>query len=241
MFKWYPDSIKPEPAVVTELNCLLMLAGLGRARLVIKRDGRQRWVRTHMLCPSVPGGIPGILQALESGDWAIAPSVRLTMVELAERDRHPGTPEECAMDLALLSLAGLGYARLTLHQNGDAVWVPDASLLLHFKTIASGEQSVDVSEADAGLKADCPTDAKRRTLVRMDECLRAFIQRSFGRAKAEESHNDFNKHLLQILITHELNGEAIAYKDFDGELAWKASDEFRQKFEGGQSLYSKSS
>jgi hypothetical protein len=82
-----------------------------------------------------------------------------------------------------------------------------------------------------GIKQFNELNTGKATGIRMDDTLtqvagffKQLGQRQFG------SDLDMAATKLAMLHTLEIGGDAVAYKDFDGVLAWKASEQMQEHF-----------
>jgi hypothetical protein len=120
-----------------------------------------------------------------------------------------GCADQITEDCVLLTLAGLGSACWHLDPTGEPVWVPTMDGIEQFNELGAGKA--------AGIRMD-------NTLTEVAGFFRQLGQRQFG------SDLDMASTKLAMLHTLEIGGDAIAYKDFDGVLAWKASEQMQQHF-----------
>jgi hypothetical protein len=112
-------------------------------------------------------------------------------------------------DYVLLTLAGLGSACWHMDPTGEPVWVPTIDGIKQFNELSTGKAT--------GIRMD-------DTLTQVAGFFKQLGQRQFG------SDLDMTSTKLAMLHTLEIGGDAVAYKAFDGVLAWKASEQMQEHF-----------
>jgi hypothetical protein len=124
-----------------------------------------------------------------------------------------GTTENAGHDLMLLVLAGSRKARFErIDEGGGFRWIATPALINEFNSEMTGKESEEI-------RIDS-------TLSEVAEYWYILSKESAGGVAPPRSGVNFIT--VQMM---EMDGRAIAYRDFDGALAWKASDEFRREWE----------
>jgi hypothetical protein len=165
----------------------------------------------------------------------MSPSLKLAIAEIVdhcllsdeEADRRI-TPA-----LALLILAGKGQAELELVDKG-VVWLPGVELLLNFKSVTAeggfrsqggGALVLGGAKVKHGV-----VKSKYRNKLRMDALLKDLTKYCYKASRKTVPGIGRDAASIIVLIGAEAHGDAIAYKDADGHLAWKASDKFVREY-----------
>lgn len=205
---------------------LLVYAGYGMAKCIMEKDGI-RWVATEMLnerralldiskfdnLKSEPAAKPALTGSLQ---------VRMEqLLDYAKLQTPLKNSENCTFDLVLLTLAGLGLATLVPTENGQEIWAGRPNLF-----IGDYESILFSKSHNSGLKR---TTDLRRQLMDDDLKFHAKMMRKLARAGG---HNVGSKRDtdIAVLLTYEYAGNAIAYRNADGRLAWKASPKLLKEF-----------
>jgi hypothetical protein len=143
-------------------------------------------------------------------------SLSIILAECVDRARKEQCdagrdPEKITADLVLLVLAGTGKARLMLKNNDEMVWMPSPELFAEYN------DDIIVNARAGGM--------------RMDDTLKALAKDYYVANKL--SPKEFKMSELvrySMMQIFEIRGSAIAYRDCDGALAWKATEELQKKF-----------
>jgi hypothetical protein len=173
--------------------------------------------------PSILGSLQLAIAAIREHSQTLRTSSNNNSVEI--------TSEE-----TLLAFAGSGRARLVPSPGGGTVWVPSIALLLEFESLIVEKEPKYVTgealkEKYARTRAKGRLNRKRR--IRMDDLFKHHMKHLYKlmRLQFPGIPLDHDSVAISALIRHELAGEAGAYKDSDGCLAWKASEDFRREYE----------
>jgi hypothetical protein len=186
------------------------------------QDGKPIWVATERLKQTFTGDQSDLFALMCEGAVEEASRARVTgslgiilveCVDLAKKKQSAAgmSPEKITKDLLLLILSGSGKARLMSEDDGEMVWMASSEVFAEFNDILLGEKV-------GGL--------------RMDDVLKAKAKHYYVGLKSSAEGVRVSKttascSMLQAL---ERRGAAIAYRDTDGALAWKASDELQRDF-----------
>jgi hypothetical protein len=202
-------------------SILLMLAGRRLAKLEVA-NGKPVWVagkdlaRADKLLGSKPLALSSLCRG--SGDEPrgakMSGSMKIVLAEFVNQARNKSaasadSKDQITEDYVLLTLAGLGSACWHKDPTGEPVWVPTISGIEQFNELSTSEAT--------GIRMD-------ETLTEVAGFFSQFGQRQFG------SELDMASTKLAMLHTLEIGGDAVAYKDFDGVLAWKASEQMQEHF-----------
>jgi hypothetical protein len=209
---------------VSTNTTLLTFAGMGLAKCVFEGD-YQTWVRTELLVeletmPTTPLDLtPFMIEvATEENVPHMTKSLRLIIADIVENGRQtrPEYAENITVDSTLLGLAGLGLVSSLEALDGKWIWVAKPELVDRFK-MGGGVDSLAM---------------RRRPEIRTDDVLMTVIK-CFCKMARARSGRSLSKRVATIstLLSLESGGDAIAYKDDDGQLAWKASENLRRQFE----------
>jgi hypothetical protein len=120
-----------------------------------------------------------------------------------------GGADQITEDHVLLTLAGLGSACWHMDPTGEPVWVPTMDGIEQFNELSAGKA--------IGIRLD-------DTLTEVAGFFNQLGQTRFESGVPAALTN------LVMLHTLEIGGDAVAYKDLDGVLAWKASERMQQHF-----------
>jgi hypothetical protein len=191
-------------------------------RRKVVRDGEPVWIASENLAASsqVSAKSLDLVPLLggagkEPSQPKLTGSLKIILADFVNRARNEHlargeNADNITEDLVLLMLAGSGKACWLMDPTGEPVW------------LASIEGVQEFNEASAGKKAFS---------IRMDETLTGVAQFGcdLGQAKVG-SDLPMDAIKLALLQSLEIAGEAVAYKDFDGALAWKASEGMQEDF-----------
>jgi hypothetical protein len=213
-----------------ELNntILLTFAGMGLAKAVVGKND-VTWVPTDRLeevrkTPSEPIDLAPFMGTFVDGtaEPEMTPSLRLIIADMIEvgRRAQPESAENITVVTTLLGLVGQGLASFVEARGDKMIWVAAPELIDRFESIKAGL----AGHAEA-----------RQSEIQMDDHLRMLANQLFAMAKLRFRRMS-NKRvrraaIIQMLLTQEIAGAAIAYKDGEGRLAWKASADLRRSFE----------
>jgi hypothetical protein len=175
------------------------------------------WVRTDVLAelekePARPFDLtPLMTTTRKQGDCVarMTESLRLIVADIIElgKRQHAEWAEQNAVDFILLMLVGQGAASITKAQDDNLIWCANPPLIDGYQMGGgSGKPKLLV---DAALKGTV------KAMTSLVEC---------------EIGCKVPKRII-ALIQHELIGDAVAYKDCKGRLAWKASAELVRDLE----------
>ena len=195
------------------VSILLMLAGQGLAKMEIGGGGPV-WVAAEDLAagshrPAKPLDISS--RSGCSRNQPMGPkmtgSMKIVLAEFVNQARKKSAAsgdsgDQITEDYVLLTLAGLGSACWHMDPTGEPVWVPTIDGIEQFNELGTGKA--------AGIRMD-------DTLTQVAGFFRQLGQMRFGSGAPATLIN------LAMLHTFEIGGDAVAYRDLDGALAWKAS------------------
>ncbi len=202
---------------------LYTLVGMGLAQAVDKDDDGISWVPTRKFkrrrnVEVAPIGFSVIAPLLavnvDPNRQSMTGSLRLIIDDMVKVSKDAGN--ECASsDSTLAALGGFGYALLGEGPNGDLVWTACPEL---------------ISSYVLGMEWRLPLPGEDLPLIRRDDTLKREIDRFWNLSRekfgaAEEKRSFTCSWLLRL----ERRGDAIAYKNNIGQMAWKASPEFVKK------------
>jgi hypothetical protein len=207
---------------------LLTFGGLGLAKAVTGKKGT-KWIPTDQLNEftdpaELPADLTPVMLAFKdrSGEREMAKSLRLIISDMIAigRQKQPKLAENITADTTLLTLAGDGAVSLVKGASGDPIWVADPDIIDQFQTIRNGLVGHAV---------------RRQSKIQMDDVLKTITDQFSAMAKKRfgESLSKRTKRagIIRMLLTQEINGNAIVYKDSKGRLAWKASADLCSSFE----------
>ena len=203
---------------------LLTLAGMGLATKV-RKQADFVWVSTERLkelqkTPTAPFDLTPFITAsiAGNGEPRMTESLRLILRDIITNDRaaRPEIIENITVDSTLLALAGCGLAYLAKEPGDQWIWSPKIALIDKYK-MGKGIEGLAY-----GPKAE----------IKIDLVLKCVINNFAQMARLRNGHN-VNKRVLTVttLLETERAGDAIAYLDGEGQLAWKASGSLQQAFE----------
>ena len=206
-------------------TALLTFAGMGLVKAVVA-NGETIWVKTEKLkevekTPPAPVDLSPFMEAPveKSGEPEMSNSLRLIVEDIITigRKNQPELAENMTVDSTLLGLAGQGLVLFVDGPDDKCVWVAHADLIDHF---------------DLGRDGIASFASRRRAEIRVDAALKNVTKEYYKMSKALFD-GGYSKRAVKIytLLTLEMNGEAVAYKDDQGCLAWKASGDLRKSFE----------
>jgi hypothetical protein len=206
-------------------TALLTFAGMGLVKAVVA-NGETIWVKTEKLkevekTPPAPVDLSPFMEAPveKSSEPKMSNSLRLIVEDIISirQKNQSELADNITIDSTLLFLAGQGLALFVDGPDDKCIWVPHADLIDHFELGRDGIASLA---------------SHRRAEIRMDALLKNATKEYYKMSKALFG-GAYSKRAVKIqtLLTLEMGGEAIAYKDDQGRLAWKASDELRKPFE----------
>jgi hypothetical protein len=211
---------KNEPAEGELRNDLLeFLVGEGLAEVQI-RGGKPIWVATDRLAKTLRGeqiDLSTIVHgnAGETVDQPKLPgSLKIMLTAFIDHARKEQSargeePDKVTIDEMLRILAGSGKARLMPGPDGKLVWVPSPGAFEEFNEMVFGHRTIE---------------------IRTDDVLKHMAQNFYELSKALMVGDDVSKDVaaLAMLQNLEVAGDAIAYRDLDGALAWRASKQLRR-------------
>jgi hypothetical protein len=196
---------------------LLHFAGLGFARAEHTSSGLT-WVGTELLeelekGPTRPFDLTPLMTTNETkGDNAprMTGSLRLIIADIIAlgKQQHAGWAEQNTVDFILLLLAGKGLVSNAMDQAGNWIWCANPQLIDEYQT----------------------GGGPRKPKLIMDETLKG-IQKALTQLVEVETGCKVPKRMSTIvgLTQQELHGLAVAYKDSEGRLAWRASEESQRE------------
>jgi hypothetical protein len=158
-------------------------------------------------CAVAEEGAPRILSSLQV--------IIDGMKTQGERTWPLGKVDESTGEGALVELVGKGLVELFFDPDGGPAWVPSLGLL-----VAAVENPAGWLGASGTIGPGKP---------RVDDDLRGDIACWFEHGRAHYPDVDLKEDLettSAILREYELRGDAVAYLDRDGMLAWRACDTF---------------
>jgi hypothetical protein len=205
---------------------LLAFAGMRLAKCVRKKRAWW-WVGTEELgdlkkAPDAPVDLTPFMATIieKKGDPQMMESLRLIITDVVTvgRKTRREMAENITMDTTLLAFAGCGLASFKRISNDKWVWAPDVTLIDRYQ-MGNGIGGV--------------ANGNKAKLV-LDDILKFVFENLFKMARLRTGHN-VSKRIPTIttLLLQECHGEAIAYIDGQGRLAWKASGKMRKAFEEG--------
>jgi hypothetical protein len=209
-------------------TALLTFAGMGLVKAVVT-NGETIWVKTEKLkevekTPPAPIDLSQFMATSDEGggEPEISNSLRLILGDIISigRKNQPDLADNMTIDSTLFRLAGQGLASFVDGPDDKCIWVAHSDLIDHFELGKDGIASLA---------------SRRRAGIRMDAALKSVTKEYYKMSKALfDSGYSKRAVKIQTLLTLEMNGEAIAYKDDQGCLAWKASGVLRKSFESSE-------
>jgi hypothetical protein len=234
-----------------EGSALLVLAGLGGARLEDNNGGTPIWVSM----PNMKDIEFAMLRELKLlRDRACNDSVTIerpfdVIIEpiLKSFDEEArfgirGTKASTIVEIAMAPSLKLAIAEIVDHcllselelVDKGVVWLPGAELLLKLKSVTAeggltSQGGGALVPGGAKGKRDV-VKSKYRNNLRMDARLEDLTKYCYKASRQELPGIGRDVASIIVLIGAEVHGDAIAYKDADGHLAWKASDKFVREY-----------
>jgi hypothetical protein len=196
---------------------LYTMVGMGLATCCREHWGIT-WIPTEKLkrrtdCTAVPMdyfSAVAVANDKKYGPQSMARSLRLIIDDMVEVEKDAMT--KGARDLVLDSLAHLGNALLGENPAGELIWVASPELINRYVM---------------GMQWRPLQPHGRPALIRLDDVLAREIERFWNASwtyfGAAEQRRSFT---CSWLLKLERRGDAIAYKNKMGQLAWNASPEF---------------
>jgi hypothetical protein len=204
-------------------TALLTFAGMGLVKAMVT-NGETIWVKTEKMkevekTPPAPIDLSPFMAASveEGGEPEMSNSLRLIVEDIisAGQKNQPELADNITIDSTLLLLAGQGLASFVDVPDDRRVWVAHSDLIDHFELGRDGIASLAV---------------RRGAEIRMDAVLKYVTKQFYKMSKASGGALSRRVAKINTLLILEMGNEAIAYKDDQGYLAWKASGELRQSF-----------
>ena len=204
---------------------LLTWAGMGLVHYVCGQKGLT-WFPTKLLTeaskqPRMPFDLTPLMAPPTelSNKPHMTGSLRLIIEAIVEikRRQEPELTNENNFDAMVFALAGKGMASLNDVLSDKPIWWASPDLVDQFES----------------MKAElCGKVSNRKTEIILDDLLQG-VTPLWGQLAETQLGKKLPKRKTAILtlLVQELAGDAIAYMDEKGRLAWKASDEFRREFE----------
>ena len=210
-----------EPAENAFRNDMLeFLFGQGWAEMRV-REGKRIWVATASLPEALRGeqiepsshmrnnaGEPAGEPAGQSTcEQKLTGSLEIMMAAFMDHARNERLargeePEEVTADRMLRMLARLGKVRLRPDPEGELVWVPSPEAFEDFNDIIFGHRTIG---------------------IRTDDVLKHMAQNLYELGEAHTIGADVCDDVASLAMLQglEVAGDAIAYRDSDGALAWR--------------------
>ncbi len=208
-----------EPAENAFRNDMLeFLFGQGWAEMRV-REGKRIWVATASLpealrgeqiepsshMPNNAGEPAGEPAGQSTCEQKLTGSLEIMMAAFMDHARNEWLArgedsKEVTADRMLRMLAKLGKVRLRPDPEGELVWVPSPEAFEDFNDIIFGHRTIG---------------------IRTDDVLKHMAQNLFELGEADVCDDVASLAMLQAL---EVAGDAIAYRDSDGALAWRVSE-----------------
>lgn len=203
---------------------LLTFSGMGLAKGVRGNHGTM-WVRTEQLkelerMQTAPIDLSPFMVRSDDGDNQpqMTESLRLILadiIRIGQQDR-PEIAQNITVDSTLLALAGQGLASFTRETGGKWIWDANVDLVDRYK-MGKGIQGFGNGP---------------KPKIKMDDVLEFVRKNSFKMARARDGYNVSKRvHTITTLLVLERHGDAVAYIDSEGQLAWKAAGNLRRSFE----------
>jgi hypothetical protein len=218
---------------------LLLLAGHGLVKLELSPTGEPTWSATEELIeadnsreagqpimkelfvPSANNRDIDIMPSLHIVIEAMLPKGPLCVLSINKDDKR--NKEE----RVLLLLAGLSLAVLMPQGNGDLAWAGTPQLLLAYNAYKERNPQGDLSQDSEW--GELTLIVRSNSKVRMDDLLTEDAQMWHKIAYAETGIKlDKQVTAMTGMMSAETIGDAVAYRDFDGQIAWKASERYRR-------------
>ncbi len=203
---------------------LFTFAGMGLAKQV-RRSKDVIWARTDKLkelekTPTAPIDLTPFMAATgdDGNEPEMTESLRLIIEDMmaACKESQPENSDNITVNSTLLILAGQGLASLGNSTDDSSIWVASPHLIDCFQMGKDGIASTP----------NCPSE------IQMDEALDTvaghFYEMSKRRFKGKLGRRSA---VISTLWTLEITGDAIAYRDDQGRLAWKSSGSLKKSFE----------
>jgi hypothetical protein len=197
-------------------------AGLGLARTIIQ-NGELTWVKTDRLKelekgPTAPVDLSKLMTPVAEGpdELTITGSLKLIIEDFIATEREQGPETACNVNEVLVRLAGQGLATL-IPTDTDWIWAAEPTLIDHYKMGKKGIREFGILG-----KPKIRMDETLKSIMKpMMELLELQFELEPGTKLARKARREST---IVVLLAQELQGDAIAYKDDKGRLAWKASD-----------------
>jgi hypothetical protein len=200
---------------------------MGLIQLVSEKNGLT-WAPTALLLeqwkkPPTPIDLTPLTEKTVDGSCRpqMAGSLRLMIEDIVEikRQQQPELEERNCVDAILIGFAGAGLASLIGGPGDEPMWSAHPELFFKFESIRAGLGG---------------RSKYRKTKIQMDDLLKMVVAQFEQMTKAKFGITSPKlATTITTLLTLETAGEAIAYKDNKGRLAWKASGQLRDSFTGG--------
>jgi hypothetical protein len=208
---------------IVQNEVLMFFAGLGLANIKNPTSDNPIWVaaQSSVVDEYIGDNFSAVFEQYFANRRKVLPSLNIILAEIIARislNQPASKAEGRTRDEVMLWLAGTHFTQLVPDNRNDTlIWAPFDDLACYFGsaewrasirmpkpgqlTFLSPRKLVD----PFGIRADCTLSATLND-----------IRESMGRDAA-----------FGHLLAMETHGDAIAYRDFDGGLAWKAAREFR--------------
>jgi hypothetical protein len=210
-----------------EDEVLMFFAGLGLARIEEPTSATPIWVaeQSNAVDSYIGDNFFSVFERYFAEGRNFLPSLSIMVADIVERIRSSRPrPDEQTENEVMLWLSGVHLAQLIPDvRAGALIWAPFDDLVRYF---ASAEWRASIRVRRPG-QLSFSSSTQLGGLVcetRVDGPLRAIIEayREMEGVDPADKASDFG-----LLLAMETRGEAIAYRDFDGGLAWKSSKAFR--------------
>jgi len=215
---------------VMQKTALVAFAGLGLARAVLQ-NGETTWVKTDRLkeletSPTAPVDLSKVMTPVAegAGEPKLTGSLKLLIEDViaTARERDPETAWN--FDGILLWLAEQGLATVGPINGDEWIWRADPTLIDCYKMGKKGNRGIGIV---------------KKPKIRMDETLEAATEPMVKLLEVQHGtkldHAAKRLGTISMLLCEEITGDAIAYKDNKGRLAWKASEKLQLALIGGAS------
>jgi hypothetical protein len=203
---------------------LLTFAGMGLAKAERGNHG-STWVRTEWLIalekmPAAPFDLSPFMVRSDDGNAQpqMTESLRLILTDIivSAQENRPEIAENITIDSTLLALAGQGLASFTRESGGKWMWGAEVDLVDRYK-MGKGIEGFGNGQ---------------KPKVKIDDVLKFVFKNFFKMARTRNGHNVSRRiPTITTLLLQERHGDAVAYIDSEGQLAWKASGNLRRSFE----------
>jgi hypothetical protein len=210
-------------------TALLTFSGMGLATMIPGQNG-PTWVPTPLLIeqskePAGPIDLTSFMAECvasnhKADELKMTGSLRLIIQDIvdAKRQEQPELTEREYIDAIMMSFGGQGLVSFDTFKDGDDMWAATPELLDQFESIRDGL---------SGRLAKY-----RRSKIRLGDRLEELIKFTCNMLIARFGKRVNKREVtLAFLLAHERAGNVIAYKDDEGHLAWKASDEMLRSYE----------